>query len=116
MKLPGVESAVVSLDKASADIRLKPDNAITMTQLRDVLKKNGYPTRDAQIEARGRIVDRNGGLVLDLLNGSVMEVVLDAAVGQTRLPQLPVDVHGVSRLVNKTTEKLTVTSVDAVKF
>ena len=74
MKLPGVESAEVSLDKASADIRLKADNRITMPQIRDVLKKNGYPTRDAHIEARGRIVDSSGTLLFDLLNGSTLAV------------------------------------------
>ena len=63
MKLPGVESADVSLKSASADIRLKPDNKLTMTELRKVLKENGYPTRDAQIEARGRIVASAGGSV-----------------------------------------------------
>ena len=104
MKLPGVESAEVSLDKASADIRLKADNRISMTQLRQVLKKNGYQTRDAQIEARGRIVLAGGTLVLDLLNLSVME--LDAkSVAATASTQI-VDVSGISR-ADKATEKLT---------
>jgi hypothetical protein len=74
MKLPGVESAVVSLRSASADIRLKPDNHVTMAELRKVLKENGYPTRDAQIEARGRIEDSGGALTFDLLNGSSMPI------------------------------------------
>lgn len=74
MKLPGVESAEVSLKRASADIRLKPDNTITMAELRKVLKENGYPTRDAQIEARGRIVASAGGMAVDLLNGTSMQV------------------------------------------
>ena len=74
MKLPGVESADVSLDKASADISLKADNRITITELRQVLKKNGYPTRDAQLELRGRIVVRDGKLMVDLLNGGMMQI------------------------------------------
>ena len=57
MKLPGVESADVSLDKASADIRLKAANTVSVPQLRELMKRNGYPTKDAQIVARGKIVD-----------------------------------------------------------
>lgn len=82
MKLPGVESAEVSLKSASADIRLKPDNNVTMAGLRKVLKENGYPTRDAQIEARGRIVDSGGALVVDLLNGSSMRIEINEAAAK----------------------------------
>lgn len=84
MKLPGVESAAVSLKSASADIRLAPDNKVTMAELRKVLKENGYPTRDAEIDARGRIVDSGGTLVVDLLNGSSMRIdANDAAAKAT---------------------------------
>jgi hypothetical protein len=70
----GVESIDVSLEKASADIRLKPDNRVTLAQLRAAIKKNGYATRDAEIDARGRIVVRNGKPALDLLNGSTISL------------------------------------------
>ena len=111
MKLPGVESAVVSLDKASADIRLKPDNRITMPQLRDLLKKNGYPTRDAQIEARGKIVEVNGMPVFDLMNGSTMALVADPKGTPVRAGPQPVDITGVSRADGKTAEKVTPATV-----
>jgi hypothetical protein len=107
MKLPGVESAEVSLDKASADIRLKADNRITMPQLREVLKKNGYPTRDARIEGRGRVVERNGKLVLDLLNDSWLDLAADPAnpsrAGRT------LEIAGVSRAAGKAAESVTLT-------
>jgi hypothetical protein len=108
MKLPGVESAEVSLDKASADIRLKPDNRITMPQLRALLKKNGYPTRDAQIEARGKIVDAGGTLVFDLLNGSTMALDPDPKGAPVRPGSQAVEVTGVSRADGKVAEKLTI--------
>ena len=109
MKLPGVESADVSLDKASADIRLKPDNRITMTQLREVLKKNGYPTRDAQVEARGRIRQGAGKQILDLLNGATLSV---EGLGVTlNTGDVVVQVVGVSRTDGKAGERLMVQSV-----
>jgi hypothetical protein len=95
----------VSLDTASADIRLKADNRITIPQLREVLKKNGYPTRDAQIEARGTIVDRGGTLVLDLLNGYSMD--LDSRSIDAKPSSRAVVVTGISRPDGKAAEKLT---------
>jgi hypothetical protein len=109
MKLAGVESADVSLEKASADIRLKPDNRITMTQLREVLKQNGYPTRDAQVEARGRIIQGAGKQVLDLLNGATLAVEGHAVT--LNAGDAVVQVVGVSRSDGKAGEHLTVQSV-----
>jgi hypothetical protein len=111
MKLPGVESAEVSLDKASADIRLKEGNRITLPQLRELLKKNGYPTRDAEVEARGRLVDANGKLVFDLLNGATMAVQPASDAVPLHAGSEIVTVSGVSRAAGKTAETLNVKSV-----
>ena len=113
-KLAGVESAEVSLDKASADIRLKADNRITIPQLREVLKKNGYPTRDAQIEARGRIVEVEGKLAFDLLNGTIMNLVPDQQRSM-RAGLQPVTITGVSRAAGKSAENVTVTAIAEAK-
>ena len=106
-KLDGVASVEVSLEKASADIRFKPDNKITLPQLRQIIKKNGYPTKDAQVTARGQIVDLKGTPMLDLLNGTTLPL--------TQKPSGPsagiVEVTGVSRVRGKDTEQLTVTTV-----
>src|SRR3954451_1100482 len=109
MKLPGVQSAEVSLDKASADIKLKGDNKVTMAQLREVLKENGYPTRDAQVEARGRIAERGGKLVLDLLNGSTIDLEIQSVA--LKASEAVVEIKGVSRTAGKAAERLTVQSV-----
>ena len=106
-KLDGVASVDVSLEKASADVRLKPGNKITLSQLRKVIRDGGYPTKDAQVEARGQMVERNGLLSLDLLNGTTIDV--PGFSGQR--PPGPVDVVGVSRADSKTHETLTITLV-----
>lgn len=93
-KLDGIVSVDVSLDTASADIRLKPDNHVTLAQLRAAIKKNGYATRDAQVEARGKIATRNGKPALDLLNGAT--IPLDRAPGGSAADQI-VDVAGVAK-------------------
>ena len=106
-KLSGIESVDVSLEKASADIRLKADNNITLTQLRQIIKNNGYPTKDAQITARGRIVDRNGTPALDLLNGTVLELTEKPRDAGDRT----VVVTGVSRVRGKGADQLTATLI-----
>lgn len=106
-KLEGVESVDVSLEKSAAVIVLKPDNKLTLPQLRRVIRNAGYPTRDAQITARGAITERQGKPVLDLLNGSA----LDLAEIPKGAPSGPVDVAGVSRLVAKESDRLTIDSI-----
>ena len=92
------------LEKARADIRLKPGNAITLPQLRRIIRQAGYPTRDAQVEARGTVVQRNGKLTLDLQNGSFLELATKPLVPASGI----VDVAGVSRVVEKEREVLTI--------
>jgi copper chaperone CopZ len=104
-KLDGVESVEVSLEKASADIRLKPGNAITLTQLRRLIRQAGYPTKDANIEARGALVERQGKPMLDLQNGSFLELAAKPSTPAAGV----VEVTGVSRVVPKDREVLTVT-------
>ena len=102
-KLDGVESVDVSLEKASADIHLRPGNRITLPQLRKLIRQSGYPTRDAQVDARGTFVERDGKPALDLQNGSFLELSArpsTAAAGAA-------DVTGISR-VEKDREVLTI--------
>jgi copper chaperone CopZ len=106
-KLDGVESVDVSLEKAAADIRLKPGNAVTLPQLRRIIRQAGYPTRDAQVDARGTILERNGKLTLDLQNGSYLEL---AARPARSVPGV-VDVAGVSRTIEKDREALMITNL-----
>ena len=104
-KLDGVESVDVSLEKASADIRLKPGNTITLPQLRRIIRDAGYPTKDAQIEARGTLIERNGKPTLDLQNGSFLELAARPSASTSGV----LDLTGVSRVVGKDREVLTLT-------
>ena len=106
-KLDGIASVEVSLEKASADIHLRSDNKITLPQLRQIIKNNGYPTKDAEVTARGRIVDRNGAPTLDLLNGTAIAM----ARKPSSSPDAIVEVTGISRVQGRDQELLTVTTL-----
>ena len=103
-KLEGVESVEVSLEKSSADIKLKADNKVTLPLIRRIIRSNGYPTKDAQITARGKIADRDGKPVLDLLNGSL----LDLTEKPKDTPADAVEITGVSRADDTNKELLTI--------
>ena len=106
-KLDGIDSVDVSLEKASAVLTLAADNKVTVPMLRRAIRSNGYPTRDALITARGRLVERDGKPMLDLLNGTTLE--LDAPSADA--PADVVEVTGTSREREDKVERLTVTRV-----
>jgi hypothetical protein len=99
---------------------LKADGAVSIPQLRELMKKNGYPTKGAEIVARGKIVDRDGKPVLDLLNGITMDIVADSKATprlealRRDVRQPVVNVTGVSRTIAKNVEQLTLLSAAVV--
>jgi hypothetical protein len=59
-KLDGVESADVSLQFKTADIKLRPGNRVTMPKLRTVIKDSGFTAKEAIVTVIGPIVERGG--------------------------------------------------------
>lgn len=55
-KLPGVESATMSLNEGRAVIELRPGNSITMAQIRQSVQRNGFTPRQAFISARAEVI------------------------------------------------------------
>ena len=106
--IAGVDAVKVSLQKGTADIQLDAGNKVTLAEIRRVIGKSGYPTRDAHIVARGKVVSSGGKPRLDLLNGSSLPI----ADGRTNPSDAIVDVTGVSRPgKGKDDERLTIESV-----
>lgn len=59
-KLPGVESVDVSLERASTDIRLRAGNAVTMQQLRGIIRNNGFTAKEAIVTVDGLLTEDGG--------------------------------------------------------
>jgi copper chaperone CopZ len=106
-KLEGVHSVELSAEKGSVDIRLTAENKITLPQLRRTIRSFGNEPTDAKVTANGKIVERDGKPVLDLLNGSFLVL----AAKPKDAPPDAVEVTGVSRADDKNTELLTIGSV-----
>ena len=77
-KLPGVESVNVSLERASTDIQLRLGNAITLEQLRRIIKNNGFTAKEATVDVVGTLIERGGRPALDVTGtNTVMLIVAD---------------------------------------
>jgi hypothetical protein len=79
-KQPGVDAVDVSLEKATVDVRLRAGNAITLAQVREIIKSNGFTSRDATLTAVGTLVQRGGGPVFEVSGTNIaLRIVADAA-------------------------------------
>jgi hypothetical protein len=63
-KLPAVANVRVSLNEGLTIVDLKPDNAMTLTELRQIVRKNGFATREAAVVARGAVTPGGLGFVV----------------------------------------------------
>lgn len=71
-KLAGVEAVEVSLERAVVDMRLRAGNAITLAQLRDIIKSNGFSSRDAAVTVVGTLAQPGGNPVLEVTGTRVV--------------------------------------------
>jgi hypothetical protein len=55
-KLPGVESATVKLNEGWAVLQLRPDNRVTIAEVRERVRRNGFTPREAVVTARADVV------------------------------------------------------------
>jgi hypothetical protein len=60
LKLEGAESAEVSLKRAVADIRLRPGNRTTLSEVRALVTSNGFKPREAVVTAIGTFTQDGG--------------------------------------------------------
>ena len=52
-KVDGIQAVRVSLKDGLTILDLKPDNAVTLAILRQIIKNNGFVSKEASVVARG---------------------------------------------------------------
>ena len=52
-KVDGVQNVRVSLNDGQTILDLKPGNAVTLAKLRQIIKSNGFVSKEATVLARG---------------------------------------------------------------
>jgi copper chaperone CopZ len=65
-KLDGVETVALSLERAQAEVDLKPDNRLSLDQFRQVVKRNGFEPKEAAVTAVGTVREAGGRMVFEV--------------------------------------------------
>lgn len=65
-KVPGVVAVRVSLNEGLTALELKPGNDITLAGLRQVIRNNGFTTKEAQVVARGSVSEVKNGVSFEV--------------------------------------------------
>ena len=73
-KLPGVLHATVTLNDGKAVVDLAPDNQVTLAEIQDVIRHNGFTPKDASVTATGTLVKNGGRYYLSLNNAARLEL------------------------------------------
>ena len=106
-KLDGVEKVQLSAEEGLVIVQLKAANKITLEQLRRLVRSNGYPTKDAEITALGKLGNAAGKHSFDLLNGSSLALTEPPS----KTVQEIVEVKGIVTADDKNEERLRITSM-----
>lgn len=106
-KMDGVAKVQLAAETGQVVVELKPGNKITLEQLRRVVRSNGYPTKEAEVTAHGRVVHASGTATFDLMNGSTL-VLTDASQNAS---EGVVEMKGIATANEKNEERLRVLSL-----
>jgi hypothetical protein len=81
-KVDGVDKVRVSLNDGLTILDLKPANTITLARLRQIIKNNGFVSKDATVVARGHLNSGNGARIFEV-GGTGEELVPSGETQQT---------------------------------
>jgi copper chaperone CopZ len=60
LKIDGVETVTISLQRAVADIRMREGNRVTIEQIRQMVRRSGFTPREASVTVIGSAIERGG--------------------------------------------------------
>ncbi len=65
-KIEGVTSASVSLNEGMTTIQFDASNSLRIEQIREVIRKNGFTPKEAEIRVAGVLIQRGDTLALSM--------------------------------------------------
>jgi hypothetical protein len=89
-KVKGIDKVRVSLNDGLTILDLTPENTVKLSELRQVIKNNGFVSNEAQLTVRGRVSSANGQPMFNVA-GSGEQFVL---VGTAPQPGSIVEIGG----------------------
>jgi copper chaperone CopZ len=87
-RIEGVESVEVSLKEGAATIALRPGNHVTVDEIREAIRKNGYTPKDADVTVAGKLIERDGKPALAVGGSDVVYPLAESAGARGKLAEL----------------------------
>jgi hypothetical protein len=121
-KVPGVTTVKVSLNDGLTILDFAANNTVTLAQLRQVIRNNGFVTKEAKVIAAGSLAVLNGTITFEMIRSKERITVISGA-GSNSLDAIRARLKGSERLdveVNATVDlsdpkqlKMTIAQVTA---
>lgn len=64
-KMDGLQTVKVSLNDGKAYLELAKNNNLSLKQIQEEVKKNGFSAKKAEVVIEGKLINKNGGFVLE---------------------------------------------------
>ena len=87
-KLGGVEAVEVSLNQGLATVRFRPNNRVTIEQVRAAIRKNGFTPKAAQVRVAGALTAHQGQPALALPETGALYLLREGSRGAAQLAEL----------------------------
>jgi len=92
-RMEGVDSVRVSLNEGFARIAFAAGNRVTVEQVREAIRRNGFSPRESRVRVRGRLV-RSGDSLALAVPGTAMRFPLVVPAGlRAELASVADDAH-----------------------
>jgi copper chaperone CopZ len=63
-KMDGLQNVRVSLNDGKAYLELSENNSLSLRQIQEEVKKNGFSAKNAEVVIEGKLMNKNGGFEL----------------------------------------------------
>lgn len=87
-KVPGIASVRVSLNEGLTVLDLKPSNTVTLAHLREVIRNNGFVTKEAKVTAAGTVVAKDANLAFQISGSGEQLMLSRGAASQSQFDGL----------------------------
>lgn len=76
-KIEGVTSTTVSLNDGMATVQLAPANRVSIEEIREVIRANGFTPKQAEVRVSGVLIQRGDTLALSVTGGRQLFALQD---------------------------------------
>jgi copper chaperone CopZ len=87
-KIEGVELVKVSLNEGIAYIKLKSGNKVTVEEIVEVIRDNGFTPKGTKIRVAGKVVERGGDPALDVTGLDFTYLLVEHPEGKGKVAKL----------------------------